>query len=272
MSDFCEPATTTSTPHSSCGRSTAPRPETASTHRTAPRARATSFKARTSLITPVEVSDWVDEHRPHRRVGSPRAPRRRAPGRPSRPTRNRVDRLRAVRVAELLPALAELACRGDQRGLAGDDQVGRGRLHPARARWRRSTARRSGLEHGRQPVERPGVDLDEGGRAVVQDRLGHHLTRPPAAGASAPRSSGTASRICRAARSCGRTKITDRHGAVGRGLACVPRRVLCVPQSGIACECRVRQDELGMTRSRSGGKPCIRSPMRRTTRPRTETG
>ena len=34
ISDFCEPATTTSTPHSSWGSSTAPRPETASTQRT----------------------------------------------------------------------------------------------------------------------------------------------------------------------------------------------------------------------------------------------
>ena len=59
MSDFCEPETTTSTPHSSWGRSTAPSPEIASTQSTESWARTTSFRARMSLTTPVEVSDWV---------------------------------------------------------------------------------------------------------------------------------------------------------------------------------------------------------------------
>jgi len=71
ISDFCEPAITTSTPHSSWGRSTAPRPEIASTARIVLWLRATSANARTSLTTPVDVSDWVVNRA---RTGRSRAP------------------------------------------------------------------------------------------------------------------------------------------------------------------------------------------------------
>ena len=59
MRAFCEPAATTSTPHSSCGIGTAPRPETASTAMSAPASCATCVSDWMSLTTPVEVSDSV---------------------------------------------------------------------------------------------------------------------------------------------------------------------------------------------------------------------
>ena len=59
MSAFCEPATTTSTPHASWGSGTAPMPETASTAISAPWRWQTSVSSRMSLMTPVEVSEKV---------------------------------------------------------------------------------------------------------------------------------------------------------------------------------------------------------------------
>ncbi len=59
MSAFCDPDTTTSTPHSSVRRSTPPKLETASTTNAAPVGRTASAIPRTSCTTPVEVSDWV---------------------------------------------------------------------------------------------------------------------------------------------------------------------------------------------------------------------
>jgi hypothetical protein len=59
MSAFCDPATTTSTPHSSWGSGTAPSPDTASTAISAPCRCATSVSSRMSLTTPVEVSEKV---------------------------------------------------------------------------------------------------------------------------------------------------------------------------------------------------------------------
>ena len=59
ISAFCDPATTTSTPHSSWGSGTAPMADTASTAISAPWRWATSVSSRTSLTTPVEVSDSV---------------------------------------------------------------------------------------------------------------------------------------------------------------------------------------------------------------------
>ena len=59
ISAFCEPATTTSTPHSSCGSGTAPSPETASTAISAPCRCAISVSSRMSFTTPVDVSEKV---------------------------------------------------------------------------------------------------------------------------------------------------------------------------------------------------------------------
>ena len=59
ISAFCEPATTTSIPHSSWRSSAAPRPETASTARITSWALQTSAIAWTSWTTPVRVSESV---------------------------------------------------------------------------------------------------------------------------------------------------------------------------------------------------------------------
>src|SRR5918995_1642536 len=132
MSDFWEPETTTSTPHSSWGRSTAASPETASTHSTASRPTTTSFSARTSWTTPVDVT-------------------------------------------RAFPAPPNLPRRGHERELAWNDEVGDGRFHPPRARGGEAQYVVAGLEHGPQPLQDPLVHLDERRRAVVQDRLRHHL-------------------------------------------------------------------------------------------------
>ncbi len=57
MSAFCEPATTTSSPHASVSHGIAPRLETASTTTRAPASFAAAASACTSETTPVDVSD-----------------------------------------------------------------------------------------------------------------------------------------------------------------------------------------------------------------------
>ena len=57
MSAFCEPATTTSSPHAAVSTGTAPRLETASTTTSAPASLATRASASTSATTPVLVSE-----------------------------------------------------------------------------------------------------------------------------------------------------------------------------------------------------------------------
>jgi hypothetical protein len=76
---------------------------------------------------------------------------------------------------ELDPALAELAARGDDDRLARADQVRDPRLHRPAPRGREAEDLVLGTEDLRQALERPGVDLDERGRPVVEDRLSHHL-------------------------------------------------------------------------------------------------
>src|SRR6266511_5196185 len=59
ISAFCEPETTTSIPHASVSRGTAPRLDTPSTTTSAPASFATAVSAWTSHTTPVEVSECV---------------------------------------------------------------------------------------------------------------------------------------------------------------------------------------------------------------------
>jgi len=60
ISAFCDPEMTTSTPHASVSSGTAPRLEIASTTESAPPSAAAAATARTSVTTPVEVSDCVN--------------------------------------------------------------------------------------------------------------------------------------------------------------------------------------------------------------------
>ena len=175
MSAFCEPDTTTSTPHSSIGRSTTPSPDTASNTLTAPWAAATSASARTSFSTPVEVSDCVVK-------SALTSPPRSASARSTSagvdllaPLGLEVHGLGAVGIAQLRPALPELPGGRDDRDVARREQVRDRRLHragPGGGEQQHVVAR---LEDHLQALQHAGVDLDERGRAVVQDRLRHHL-------------------------------------------------------------------------------------------------
>ena len=110
ISAFCEPETTTSTPHASVSSGTAPSDETASTTSTASPTAALS--AWTSATTPVEVSDCVQKHDPRAALGDRGADLaghgHLAPG--------VVDplHLEAVVLADLDPALAERAGDDDR--------------------------------------------------------------------------------------------------------------------------------------------------------------
>ncbi len=86
-----------------------------------------------------------------------------------------VGHLAAVGLAQLEPALAELARGGDRDAVAGRDQVGDRRLHRAGPRGGEGEDLVGGLEDVPQPLERRRVHLDERRGAVVGDRLGHHL-------------------------------------------------------------------------------------------------
>ena len=157
------------------GRSTTPRPETASKALIAPWALAASASARTSLSTPVEVSDWVVKSA---LTSPPRSARARSTSATSTFSPHSVSRWiasRAVRVAQLGPTLAELPARGDDRDVAGREQVRDGGFHrtgPGGGEQQHVVAR---LEHHLQALQHPRVDLHESGRAVIQDRLRHHL-------------------------------------------------------------------------------------------------
>src|SRR5215211_1880455 len=80
-----------------------------------------------------------------------------------------------VCLAHVVPALAKLPRRGDDDGLVGYDEVGDRGLHAAAARRGEAQHVVARPEHGAQVLQHPRVDLDECGRAVVHDRLGHHL-------------------------------------------------------------------------------------------------
>jgi hypothetical protein len=82
---------------------------------------------------------------------------------------------RAVGIAELGPALPELAARGHERRLAGADQIGDRGLHRAAAAGGEEEHLVLGLEDRLQPLQHTGIHLDERRRAVVEHRLCHHL-------------------------------------------------------------------------------------------------
>ena len=94
---------------------------------------------------------------------------------PLAPFEGDVVHVGAERLAELGPALPELAAGGDDRRLTGDDEVGDGRLHRAGPGGGEAEDVVGGAEGDRETIEHPPVDLDEGRRAVVEDRLGHRL-------------------------------------------------------------------------------------------------
>ena len=150
--------------------------ETASTQISAPWRCATSVSAATSLTTPVEVSEWV--------VKTARTPVARARERPLEllgldprpPLAVVVVDVAAVGLAQLGPALRRTSrtrrpapCRRERRG------------------WRPPTPSPPvpgggehehvvlGLEHHLEALQHALVDLDEGRRAVIEDRLRHHL-------------------------------------------------------------------------------------------------
>ena len=133
ISAFCEPETTTSSPHASVSHGTAPRLETASTTTSAPASFAAAASAWTSATTPVEVSDCTNQTAFASRSREPRAHvvRRRA----SRPRRSGGGRRRrrsaAVIAAQRSP---KLPGRDDEMRLARRDEVRDGRLERAGAR------------------------------------------------------------------------------------------------------------------------------------------
>ena len=175
MSAFCDPDTTTSTPHASVGRSTTPRPETASKTLIAPWLAATSASARTSLTH----AGGRLRLRAEERLDLAAAIRERALDLGGvdllAPLGLEVHGVGAVGLAQLGPALAELTGRRDDRDVARGQQVGHRRLHRTGPGGREQLHVVARLEHHLEPVQDPRVDLDERGRAVVEDRLRHHL-------------------------------------------------------------------------------------------------
>ena len=132
ISAFCEPATTTSTPHSSCSHSAAPRPETASTTSIAPWRWTTSAIAWTSWTMPVEVSLSVAKttSMPACSVAGGRS----RPGRGARPSPARSARARRRRPRRARSS-ARRTCprRSASTFVPGPHEVGDGGLHRARA-------------------------------------------------------------------------------------------------------------------------------------------
>ena len=127
-----------------------------------------------SFTTPVEVSEKVVKTTSTPAFSAQQAVELRRIDL-ARPTRSPVVRLRAVGLAELDPALAELAARRHEGRLARAHEVGDGRLHRPAARGREDLHLVLGLEHVLEPLQHARVDLDEGRRSVVDHRLGHHL-------------------------------------------------------------------------------------------------
>ena len=174
MSAFWEPATTTSIPHSSWRSSAAPRPETASTARITSWRLQTSAIAWTSWTMPVLVSRERGEGDVDLGVLGQEAVELRGVETLA-PAGLVAHEIAAVGLGELDPALAELAGRGGQHGLAGADEVGGGRLHRAGAAGGEDEHVVLGLEDLGQLAQHPLVELDEGRSAVVEHRRGHRL-------------------------------------------------------------------------------------------------
>ena len=136
ISAFCEPETTTSMPHSSVSSGTAPRLETASTTETAPASRAAAARL-------LHVGDDAGRRLAVRQQDDARLalgePRREIVGdRRLAPLVFETVDLAAVRLGDLRPAVAERAAGDDADPLAGRAEVGDGRLHRRRCRWRRT--------------------------------------------------------------------------------------------------------------------------------------
>ncbi len=138
------------------------------------RARPTPWQplARASMseTTPVEVSEWVRNTAfappsSARRAATSLGVRRLAPL-----VCDRLD-LAAVRLGELLPALAEVPRRDDDHPIARRAEVRDRRLHGARSRAGEEQDV-GGLEHRAQPLEAAPEDLAVVGAPVVDDRLG----------------------------------------------------------------------------------------------------
>ena len=177
MSAFCDPATTTSRPHSSCLTGTAPSPDTASTTISAP-CRVGHLGQRADVVDDAggrlgkgredrrDVAAGLGERRgrarrarrasPTPRRGARGRRRRRRTARPSarrtsrttRPPRARPGRVRFATADSIAPAPGR---REAEHVVPGLEDVRGSRSRTAR------------------------VDLDEGRRAVVEDRLRHHL-------------------------------------------------------------------------------------------------
>ena len=126
-----------------------------------------------SLTTPVEVSDWVTNTAcglagsaamaASRRWGSTFSPYSNSTCVVAAPYASHISAQRSPN----LPHEAATA-------VSGPDQVG-DRLHRPGPRGGEAEHRVAGLEDPGQALEAARVDLDEGGGAVVEDRLGHHL-------------------------------------------------------------------------------------------------
>src|SRR5262249_37595901 len=89
-----------------------------------------------------------------------------------------LDRLDAVRLADLAPALAELAAVDADRLVALLEEVGDGPLHRAGPAGGEDEDVVLGLEDPPEPFAHLGEELFERRRAVVQDRLRHRQCDP----------------------------------------------------------------------------------------------
>ena len=183
MSAFCEPETTTSSPHASVSHGTAPRLETASTTTSAPASFAAAARAWTSATTPVEVSDWTSQTAFAGRSAQPRAQvvgaRRLAPR-----VAEDVD-VGAVRRRHRDPALAEAPGGDDEVRLARRDEVRDRRLERAGAGGAEEEHVVLGPADLAQAREDALVDGEEVGAAVMERRARRQRRAPPAARASA---------------------------------------------------------------------------------------
>ena len=177
MSAFCEPPTTTSTPHASVSSGTAPRLEIASTTSSASFPTAREI-ASTSATTPVEVSLCVV----NTAVAPPSASadatsvglRRLAP------LVAQVDDLAAVRLGDRGPALAEVPERDDEHAVAGRAGVRDGALHRPGSGGGEDEHLAARAVHLGEPVEHPREHEAEVLRAVMDERARqrrHHLGR-----------------------------------------------------------------------------------------------
>ena len=129
-----------------------------------------------SLRTPVEVSDWVVKTTFGLTVHRARAPRRPRAGSTfsphSKATCSRSAPKASQSSAQRSPNLPQEATSAGSPGRVRLATADSSAPEPVEAKQRTSLL---GPEDLGQPLEDALVDLDEGGSAVVEDRLGHHL-------------------------------------------------------------------------------------------------